>query len=538
MALGVAVAVIGLLAVLWGDSIVAGRRMTHVAPTLAGVTAALWFVMVAVESRLRGPWWGFTPLFAGLALAASLLILGPKVPGAVTGSEVRGWSTYHYYVGSKYFPDTGFFDLYAATLVADDRFQAAGGDPKEGWGDAERARDMRTYSLRPRAEIAATFDAASMDPDRLEELGRDSRFFRNQEHPKNRHELVLDLGYNPGPPWLLLGRPITELIDPGGPGFSLITVSDLAMHVVLFAALWWGFGLRVACIALLWLLTMGINRNRLVGGFFNYDWLAASGLALAAWKRERPELSALALSWAAMTRVFPGLMALPLVYWGARDVLKGRSTPRRRFTTVFVAACAVLFVASHTTGRGLQTWPEWAEKISIHSHHHARTGAKRVGLGKLVRHQPSETRFFRAPRNQGKARNAQMKVVKRVGIGLGLLLLLPALRRRKELEAMLLMLFLSFLLTTSSRYYASIWLLLLVLPTAGARASPGRLAGGFLMGMLAFFYLPPGMGAQYLVLNYAALAMFVSLCALYLVRDARAGRGPNGGGMLATGGLR
>ncbi len=497
-------------------------RISHSTPLFAIATAALWAAMVFLEGRAGRSLPVFTPLFAGMALAATLLLVGPEVPGALRGDEVRGWSTYHYYVGSKYFADTGFFDLYGATLAADDAFVAGGGDPKEGWFDADRARDMRSYKLRPRAEIVASFDASSMDPERLAALGADSRFFRRHEHPRDRRKLVQDLGFNPGPPWMLLGVPLSNAIDAGGRGFGLITGSDVAMHVLAFAALWWGFGLRVACIALLWMLTVPINRGRLIGGYFNYDWLAAAALAFAAWHRDRPALSALALSWAAMTRVFPGLMALPLLFVAGRGLIGGARNPKvMRFATVFVLACALLFGASHATGRGAGTWPEWTEKIRIHSEHHPKTGSKRVGLGRLVLHHPRPGKFWRATSRPSPAQATSSHRRKLVVAALGLGLLGLALRRRPLDEAMLAMLFAAWIGSTSSRYYASIWVLLFALPTLGPRAGPGRWAAAVLLGMTLVWHAPPTLTAQYLALNYEALAMFAGLCLLWLWGDRR-----------------
>ncbi len=224
-----------------------------------------------------------------------------------------------------------------------------------------------------------------------------------------------------------------------------------------------------------------------------------------------------------MTRVFPGLMALPIVFGAVVGLIRGRRDGKQmRFTLVFCGACALLLVASHTTGRGASTWPEWAEKISIHSEHHPRTGSKRVGLGRLALHFPRADRFWRVPRPLSADQEARAHTRKVVITALGLALLLVALRGRDDLDAMLLMLFAAWLATTSSRYYASIWLLYFTLPTHGARAGPGRFAGLGLMVMLAAYYAPPSTTGRYLALNYEALAMFVGLCLVYALGDRRA----------------
>ncbi len=489
------------------------------------VAAVLWLAMVVTEIRERRRIAWFTPLFVGLALTALVAHHGRTLVPTMTGDTFRSWSVFHYYTGSKYFEELGYLELYGATVAADDDFLAAGGDAALSFGGAKKVRDLRTYKVRPRTEIAAEFDRSLITPDRLAELGRDTRFMAAQERAQGREDRVrrvlMDLGYNPAPPWTMLGVPLASTIDPGGRGWALVTSSDVWMHVVIALALAWAFGLRTAAIAMVWIHAVLFNSRILIGGFFNFDWLAATVLGLAAWHKGKPALAGAALAWAGMTRIFPGLMALPLVGQAAWDLVRRRrpDPAQLRFTLVFCSLCALLLAGSHATGRGADTWPEWKENIEMHTSQHARSGARRVGLGKLVRHFPSEKRFLRAPRRTSPEQNQTIVLRKRVASVLGLLLLFAALRGRSDLEAMLLMLFAAWLLTTSSRYYASVWALFFLLPTQrpdGSASWPGVIAGGGVMAVAVLLPMFPNPGSRYLALNYVAGAMFVALCASYL----------------------
>ncbi len=485
-------------------------------------TAALlvWVTMLLVERRLKRDLKLFTWLLGGLALAVLVTHHGWRLPEAFTGERVHVWNQYHYYLGSKYFPEVGYFDLYAATLAADDDFLAAGGDPARSWGHIERSRDMRTYEIRSRQEIVGDWDRSAFTPERLAELGADSRFIRAITPDTKARRMLTDLGYNPAPPWVLLGRPIASLVEQGGPLYPLITASDVLMAALVILALLWGFGPRVAFIATIWLHVAPMNLGRMSGTFFNYDWLAASVIALACWQRGRPALAGVALSWGAMTRVFPGLLALPVVIRTAWDLLVKRRRPEPRriaFTIAFCAACTVLLVASHGTGRGLKTWPEWKEKITHHSATHATTGKARVGLGRLVRHQPAHGRILRgASRSPDFEPRAKRR--KLVCITLGMALLLAAIWRRPDHEAMLAMLFAGWMLTVSSRYYASIWLLLFTLPR---RSASGVLTATALLGMLVTFHLVEKEDGRYMLLNWEAALMFTGLCVCWLLAGRR-----------------
>ena len=493
---------------------------------IGAIALVLWIAMHVVERRRGAEVKAFTWAFVVLALFVVLSHHGGSIPRAFTGERVHTWNQFHYYLGSKYFGELGYFDLYAATLAADDDFVAAGGAPDEGLAHLRQTRDMHTYELVPRAEAVEAFDRSLISPERLAELGADARFLAALAGRDKSRRMLKDLGYNPAPPWTLLGTPLSNVVDLGGPLYPLVTASDVVALSLVFAALWWGFGLRTAAIATVWLHAMPINVGRMTGAFFTYDWLAAAAVAWACWERERPGWAGVALSWAAMTRVFPGLIAIPIVARVAWSLVRRQPLdPRRRaFAVAFCASCAVLLVASHGTGRGLQTWPEWVEKIRLHSDHHPRTGAERVGLGKLVQHSPRSSRFWHAARTPQQPLRDRQETIKTVATLLGLALCLVAVARSEDAEAMLLMLFAVWLLTTSSRYYASIWVLLFALPRAG----PRLVGGTALLVMLAASYAAPNVGGRYLLLNYMALAMFVALCGVALARRARPEQPPRG----------
>ena len=109
----------------------------------------------------------------------------------------------------------------------------------------------------------------------------------------------------------------------------------------------------------LFVVTVGFNRSRLVGGFLAYDWLASVLIGMALWRRGWTATGGAVLSWGAMTRVFPGFLVFPAMALVGWQLWKRASLrrPAIRFLTAFTAACAVWFALSHTTGRGLNTWP-------------------------------------------------------------------------------------------------------------------------------------------------------------------------------------
>ena len=111
---------------------------------------------------------------------------------------------------------------------------------------------------------------------------------------------------------------------------------------------------------------------------------------------------------------------------------------------------------------------------------------------------------------------------------IGLLLLIPALIRRRDLDALILPLFAVLLMVVLSRYYASTWAILFLLGTP-SRGSPqdhlgswaALLAGTVLLVMAAGFYPLNDRTTGYFLINYLAYGLFAALALGYLFADLR-----------------
>ena len=157
-------------------------------PPFAGAGFGLWVVTWFAEGRAQKRIPALTTVLAAVALSAALLHSGYGLFQVFKGEFVRAWNVYHYYVGSKYFAELGYFDLYRATLVADDDWQAhkreMTGSRKEkhvrgmGFGHITRARDMHSYKVVTRESLTRGFDRSSIRAARLDELGKDTRELR------------------------------------------------------------------------------------------------------------------------------------------------------------------------------------------------------------------------------------------------------------------------------------------------------------------------------------------------------------------------
>jgi hypothetical protein len=539
-------------------------------PPLGWAGLATWIAAWVTERRVGRRVFGFTGVLLGLMLCAATLQNGWYLNQSLSAERVRAWNVYHYYVGSKYFRELGYTELYAASLTADDDWQQAKAEAKgkkrkrmkrkKDFRKIKQARDMHDYKVKSRADIVAGFDRSSISEERLDELRRDIHFLRKYMGFGNPGwaQAYKDLGYNPAPPWTVMGTLASNAVPTGWPQFWLIVNSDVPLYLLSFLLAWWAFGLRTTAVAVLWLNVIQFNEARFTGGFWQYDWLASAVCSMALYRKGKYALSGVALVWGAMTRVFPGFFLLAIGVKMARDLVLGRPAGTAggpgvlarfrmrhlRFVGAFTIGCALLFGASHLTGRGLDTWPQWVDKISRHSGTHAVTSNQRVGVGRLAIHNPREGDFWAQERGSKEQRLERSHGRKRMLQLIGLLFFLPALLGRRDVDGMVLTLFFTFILVVLSRYYASTWALLFVLGAPGlARAGPGVdpdeqvgrgdtaaaglqgwtgvFAGGVLLACAAGFYILPDQTDAYFAINYAIFGMFCLLCTAFVVGDVR-----------------
>jgi hypothetical protein len=517
----------GAVSAMVGAAVVAvcvacfGARAVHASASwkwagwVGGAMLLVWILAEVAEAR-GAPRRTGTSVLVGLLLGTLVLQHGGDLPATLKGENIRTWNLFHYYLGSKYFADIGYFGLYPSVLHGDALLPPA----KKDFRHVEQLRDMHSYLVRARDVVLAA-NPPTASPERLRALATDARWLRARAGGKEATRVVMDLGYNPAPPWTFLWGSMARHIPLDSPARVLITGSDLVVHLLCLAVLFWGWGPRVAALAGVWIHAQPVNATLLLGGYLNYDWLLGVLGASAAWRRGRPGWSAFSLAIAAMTRGFPGLLALPLLARAAWGWVRRRPDPTRtRFALVFVAACAILFAVSHTTGRGWRTWPEWWEKISIHEGHHATSGDRRIGVEKMARHDIRPGRFFGQydpERPRGKALVDRRVFWLRI-VGFSVLGL--TLYRRRDADTIPLMLLAVFLLATSSRYYASVWAALFGLGADGGGWARRVATLGLLLMIPGFSAFPAGKG-EYVFLSELGFITMMGSCLVFLAEDLR-----------------
>jgi hypothetical protein len=451
------------------------------------------------------------------------------------GSFVHTWDTLHYYLGAKYFHELSYDGLYECIAVAD------AAEPRLARRVERRPMtDLRTNVLGSTAEILAHPErcTARFSPPRWRQFTADVAWFRDRETPRRWEEISTDHGFNGTPVWLLAGAPLANLGPASDRMILALTLLDLAYLLALIAVVGWAFGTRALAVALLVFATFFPARFFWTGGaFLRWDWLFYTVAAVACLKKGRPWLGGMALGYAAMLRVFPGLLAAgpaaAVVALVLRDGLRNwRDTLRRpevrahlRFLGGAALAAALLVTASLAmTGLGA-----YRAFIANTRKHQATPLTNHMGLRTVVAYRPAEVGRYLVTGTGAdpwlrwkEARLAawhRARPVAALFAAAALFLLSRAALRRPEpwIAAALGTLWIAFAVELTSYYYAFILVpALLWTEKRGAGIALLALAAfSQLVSLGPLFGMPTWRDEQYTLISLATLLVFGGILAAF-----------------------
>jgi len=461
-----------------------------------------------------------------LVAALGLTVAATQVQWEHVHPYVHTWNQYHYVLGTKYFDEVGNHDLYTATLLADQ-------EDEGHFTSVKRVRDMSTYAMLSRKQAFTQAQArglrARFTDERWAEFKHDLRVFYPMLTPTTWSGVLTDLGFNASPAWVILYRPLLEVVPLSRRALEGLAALQLPMYAVTIAAALWAFGARPTLWLCLWNLLFFGSRGRIYGGFWSYDWLALVVLSTVLIHRSRPALAALPMAVGGLMRGFGGLLAIgPTARWVLEATRRRRSDPwGARFLGALALGLTLLGGFSLTQARGVGAWREWLAKIEEHSSRIS-TGGRHLGLKVLFGEDWS------APGYTGDLdlrRQIYAHQAWAFHLVAGALVLWTALvvLRRSRLDAALLGLIPAFAVMVLSRYYYAAWSVLLLLGI-DERHREGRPV--VQLAMLSVLALHEGQllladttpDSRHQAVNLLLLALAVLTLGVYTVIDLRAWR--------------
>lgn len=275
------------------------------------------------------------------------------------------WDSMHYFLGSKYAPETGYTRLY--DCIAQSAYRRGLGEwfdrgVMRRLDDNVRVPGSYAHSADARCSVLSEARRAELDADlvALARLGL-PRGMRPESITNDRGYLATPFGSA----WL---RVFTAHASPGAGFFLGMAALDVLYLIAAVVVLAVGIGLRPATFAAVALgVGMPWDYYWLGGALDRHSWLLAVAIALVALHRRWPVAAGVALAFAVLHRVFPiGLAggALLGVAFAAFE-RRGLEAFDRRILVAFPVAM-LAGVAIGASSVGWHAWYEFFARLPMH----------------------------------------------------------------------------------------------------------------------------------------------------------------------------
>ncbi len=272
---------------------------------------------------------------------------------------------FHYYLGSKYSPEVGYYDLYECVVVADAEMHA--GRPSQT--SVRSMEDYRFESARDVMRRADKYRGLFSDA-RWAGFKDDLRYFRSILGPRRIRSVVRDKGYNATPVWNMVARQFTCRVPALSEGGMLFLVAlDLILLGLMFLFIGWAFGLHAMLFSIIFFGSMFMmSQTHIRGALLRLDWVALLVMSVCMLKLGRYKTAGAMMGYAGMARIFPFVFVFGL---GVKFLIDFAGTRRFNksylsFFTVFAITVAALLGLSIIHDGGIDHWQSFFKKIALH----------------------------------------------------------------------------------------------------------------------------------------------------------------------------
>jgi hypothetical protein len=304
---------------------------------------------------------------------------------------IHVWDTYHYYIGTKYFPELSYDRLYDCVSVADSEEPGL-----RRRVELRKIMNLRTNMMGPTTEVLAHPERCKehFTPERWQAFKHDVAYFRNAHGVKRWEEAQTDHGYNATPVWTILGNTLANLAPASDTQIDLLSLLDPAYAFGMVGLIWWAFGWRTLAVALCVFATNFPSRFYWTGGaYLRWDWLfyLAGGVALL--RKQKYFAGGLFLSYSTLLRVFPVFLFVGPLMVLVQEYLKTRKIDPRYRSLIAGAALgvAVLVPLSLVKTGGIQAYVHFKQNSEKHT---STPLTNYMGLRTLIAYAPSEAGRF------------------------------------------------------------------------------------------------------------------------------------------------
>jgi hypothetical protein len=373
-----------------------GAKLEYVVPITASVLIALSTVGYAIchaQPRAAAANRIYQVVIGVLLVLLAFLAMGNYLSWGQWryGAFVNAYEFYHYYIGSKYSPEVGYFHMYDATVAA---------DAETGKRFAKSTiRDLTTGKKVETAKVLAEKERyrAMFSEERWQEFLMDIRWFKTKLVPTRFGDMIGDKGYNATPVWtMLVGGILSENIStsdkppaiveypmrayravltwvlgkdpyPGEPnGMLFLALLDLVLIAVAAGCVVWAFGMRAALLMLIVLGTSYVMKySHMKGAYLRTDFTMSLIVGVCCLKKEHYALAGSFIAYSFLSRVFPAVFFFGMGAKLAWHAIEALPVFLRRTRTAGAAAAAVLALLGLGVGAAV-LGPKVIDKMVLH----------------------------------------------------------------------------------------------------------------------------------------------------------------------------
>jgi len=315
-----------------------------------------------------------------LAIGSYFIQVNSRLTRMISPGRV---GAFHYFMGSKYFKELGYFGLYRYSLLAD---HESGLPRLRNLTHIRHLEDLSFTTVEKALTQAKKEKHEYFTEDRWKEFKSDwgpmVKASRQWKRKLNDH------GFNPPPFWNFIPGFVAQHVNTyERAAYTAVRLIDLSLFVLILCGAAYYMGANSALLSYIFVNAAVVlyYPHGLVDSFLQFQWFLALIITMMLYRFGRMKLAGVTLAYATMLRIFPlVLIAGPGVVW-LRKLIQERRLPKIEtgFLVSFGIAATIFGLLGLTQGKGVASTRQFLQNIT----HHAESikfDSNKFGLKRLM----------------------------------------------------------------------------------------------------------------------------------------------------------
>lgn len=248
----------------------------------------------------------------------------------------KKWGIYHYYLGSKYIKELGYFDLYTCSLKASPQTFT-------NWKNIY-VRELHSYRFVPISELQPC-PVENFTKDRWNEFKKDLEYVTYGRSADYWSEVIRDKGYNPPPFWTTIASTLANILPLRNNAVSFVLFNSDFIFIFLSAFfIWYTSGFPLALLTVFLVLAYPGTFGAISNSYLQFVWYPFIVISIIAWRKSKFAISGISLGLASALQSFPLVFALPIVSYFVISLVKRTKDDTKKTSRFLVSFCLALLL--------------------------------------------------------------------------------------------------------------------------------------------------------------------------------------------------